>query len=479
MRGEVRTARFVEAAAAVLVFASTAVLLVATARHVDYVADDIWSFYLARTTPLPEFVRTPIDVHYVPLHRAVSYALAWLFPMRFGAGLTLLAACYAAALHATWRVLKRLVPARWALPFLALFAANGCMHSLFFWFSAGLHRLPFLAATAYAVDRYLAYRDEPRLSRALAVAGLQIVALGFFSKALFLPLYLAGLELVLPVQHSPRRKGWTLIGCLTALSACVALLQAVFRREALGAPNLDVAFQLEFLRVSLLMTAGSLLGFLYTEKPAQIVAIAVLLLGAVVPVVLRDRKSAVAWGVLALLVVVNVLAVSGLGSRTSLFGIFMAWGSYRYYVDIAWLVTVFVAAAWGPLLAERAPAGASRRPVAGAVTLGLVAVHAVALWQTEAVRLGVYGDTERARIWLGHLRGSAARQHPARAEPLELVDGDAPMYVLSWVGRRWPVSPVLVAMGFEVHTGPPRRGAWAADDEGNLVPAEPPRRRHR
>ena len=54
--------RLVTAAALTLIAVSTVPMLADTLGKSDYVGDDIYGFYLARTKPFLEFLRTPIDV---------------------------------------------------------------------------------------------------------------------------------------------------------------------------------------------------------------------------------------------------------------------------------------------------------------------------------------------------------------------------------------------------------------------------------
>src|SRR6516162_6784811 len=57
-----------------------------------FVADDVSSMWLASRMPPFEFFVAPIDVHFVPLHRATNWVMSKVADLRFSFGLSFLVA---------------------------------------------------------------------------------------------------------------------------------------------------------------------------------------------------------------------------------------------------------------------------------------------------------------------------------------------------------------------------------------------------
>ena len=67
----------------------------------------------------------------------------------------------------------------------------------FTWFAAGLHSIPAITATLASIHGYLCWRATSRRAWLVWSLGTMVVGLGFYIKALLIPLYLILMRLLL------------------------------------------------------------------------------------------------------------------------------------------------------------------------------------------------------------------------------------------------------------------------------------------
>src|SRR6185503_1022760 len=77
-----------------------------SARNSHFQGDDIVGLFFARQLPFWEYLATPMDVHVVPLHRLVTYAVGRLAPANFAVAVTFLLGCHLLAVFFLYRALE-------------------------------------------------------------------------------------------------------------------------------------------------------------------------------------------------------------------------------------------------------------------------------------------------------------------------------------------------------------------------------------
>jgi hypothetical protein len=262
-------------ASAVLTFGSLSIGLVYFAwiarvalESTHFIGDDLLSFLWGRTMPLPEFLLTPIDVHPVPAHRLVSYAVNALWPLDYRPALMVLAAFHGLGLAALYAVLEEVEESPLNGFLVAVYGVNLYLSPLLLWWTAGLHRLPYVAGSLLAVWLYLRFRRSGRLRDAAGVGVAMVVALGFYPKAALVPLVLVGLDVALG-SHGAGARARTRLVVLATLALLCAGYSALWsslvdpRAQAL---NTSAAFQLDFQIVSWKILSLASLGRLYDPR---------------------------------------------------------------------------------------------------------------------------------------------------------------------------------------------------------------------
>jgi hypothetical protein len=158
-----------------------------------FMSDDLNAVALLRRTDFWSYITTHVDIHQVPLHRLVNYVLHTLAPMNFAAATLFMIGCHTASLLVLYRALQRLNPSRINLWLILIYALNGYVYLVFHWWSAALHRLPYILFSIVSCYGFLRFHQEQRLRFATIALASALAAAGFFIKAVLIPVYWAAL----------------------------------------------------------------------------------------------------------------------------------------------------------------------------------------------------------------------------------------------------------------------------------------------
>ncbi|HEY6555632.1 MAG TPA: hypothetical protein VI072_00105 [Polyangiaceae bacterium] len=466
--------------AALMVALYTGALLLFVYRHSTFIADDLDIMVLTRSLSFGEFVLHPQDEHIVPLHRVVSYWVDGLAPRQFGVALLVLYGFQLLNLVSVYRILHLLElggaddlalsgaegvargardvllerPTSWIL--FVIYGTYLHVGSLFLWWTAGLHRLPFLALTATAIYYYLNYRWTRR-SLALVVCALcTFASFGFYTKAFLVPFYLIAIELCFwSASHElSRYKNLTFLLTLVIASCGYVIFWQRFQPPFRQGLNSDPWFHLRFLKFTWLVLRDSTVGSLWHELPKLRWPSLLSSLGwcaAFAYTVLRRPSNLRVWGLLLLLLTMNALATSLSKARSELFGLAIALATFRYYYELLILVVVFTAIAlarsrvgqphrFALALETRARrmvnalgrGGLQRRRregiwVARAACIALLAGIACNSYVTSTELItGYYANYQRARNFLWRLEHDSWRIIAKQERPLRIVEGIVP-----------------------------------------------------
>jgi len=465
--------------AIVLVHATALVRNVVSSSH--FVGDDLLAFHAARTLPLLDHLTRPIDVHFVPLHQAVSRALTWLAPGDFPAAVQVLVALHLASLLALFVALRKLAPSP-LLPF--VIAAYGChvyLGSLLTWWSAGLHRLGHLLCASLAILGWSRFRERPTAGRGLHVIVACAAALGFYEKALLLPGTLLAIELCLYRRTLPssRRAHLCLFFATLVTSVAYYFLSRRFVEPVWTELTRDVVFLAEHVRLSWIMLLRSTIGGTYTHTEVSLAVAAAFVAWTVA----RSRWNVATWAV-GLTMVNLELACTGMSATRS-----RAWShalsafSHRYYTEAFFVLVVFVAMALSEAHRDGARADGRAHWTRPDLHTARVLLVATALTVVVSVRssrewplLGpwFYPAGPVVKGYMDRL-SAELKAHAANGRAPVFVDGTVPRTIQPFVGYGARHSYLLTALGHPATFRPKGRGVYRIRDDGTIVAARRPR----
>ncbi|HEY6557298.1 MAG TPA: hypothetical protein VI072_08490 [Polyangiaceae bacterium] len=518
----VLTTRALAAAAVVVALWYHAALLRHVRSNAHFSGDDIITFCSMRELRLSEFLLTPINEHFVPLHRLVAYLANTLAPTNFEIALFILTAFHGVGvvyLHGSLRLLERLLlhedeakalesralcvtQSSWLL--LGLYASHVYLSPLYGWWTAGLHRLPFIAFALMSAFYYLRARDRGGWQGLALAAACMLASLGFFVKGVLVPFYLAGLELCLwlATRTAPRRKNVLFLLGSAGMGACFLLLWRHFQPEKVVELNLDLKVQADFLAANALIVRDGAVGSVFTgdlfdlanQRPAERWLASALWLGAILYTVAKRPSNALVWLVLCVLLLPNVLLVSLSKFRTGDFGVLAALVNQRYYFELYFPVVLCVAVATLRLPRSRTSTSA-RNSIPGRRTSGTKkvprpdwCVHRVCgalapsgapqtrnapvgrgtsaprSWLTATaasmllvlVASNAYSssrqliDNAQSKRFIERLQTDAARAGAEVGFPIPIVESRVPPHVVAWPPKWSKASVVLPALGVDV-----------------------------
>lgn len=441
-------------------------------RSADFFGDDLIAFWQARTLPMGKYLLTPIDVHVVPLHRLVNWGIGRLFPMQFVAAQVCLVLFQLLALYFFYRNLQLLRRTPANAFFVAAYATNVYIGSLLVWWTSGLHRLPCIWLTAVGVYGYLRYRDDRKRRWAAVVVLSVVVGLGFFEKAMLIPLVLAGIEACLwtRTDAAARRVNLLLIAAAIAAVALYSVAWKIIALQRSTAIHHDVFFAAKYLALSWKMLINSLIGRTYDSFLPAACLLTLLIVGTV----FFTRASLVPWLVMALVASTSMLMPAISRERAEAFGYLPAVFGHRYYPEVTFLVALFVAIAWHRVEerfeALRLGTRAKNLCLYGAPLLASAALALLATTAYQhyvAVSHDLYPDLAHHRRYIQNVR-TGLNAIKKKGAPLVFVNGYMPdLPQLDGISRI-PLSVLLTDFGLDVTYSNPVPGVYRIGREGKI-----------
>lgn len=452
----------------VLIVHTSALALTVHARAA-FVGDDVIGFWLARSLPWHELMLRPIDVHFVPLHRLASLLLYVVAPMKFGVGLAALLGLHVTTLVVLYRMLAELAGRTAASVLVCAYGLHPCVGALLTWWTSGLHRLGCVLCVVCALSAYVAHRRTgSRLS--LVRFGLWAVAsVGFYSKGVLIPLYVAGLQASLAAlrcQPGCARRVAPLGLALTVAAAYVAGWYAN-TETAMHAVNTDPEFVVGFTGMGLRLFVPSLFGIFLDPRLDVYVGSFGALAAVFVVTVWTARAAVVPWAFMVLALAANMALLGAAAAKTNLFGIASLW-SDRYYFENVFVVVLFLGVALRAFVSKACAGRVLGHPVmraagALAVVAGLVALSVRSFATFEGIRVAYYAGSERARAYMENLEAGLAALPPSRRDPLVIRDSSVTPDLVAVGDLVTRTSSLLVLMGETVRVSPRARYAVAPD----------------
>jgi hypothetical protein len=451
--------------------ANAAVLVWFDSVHAHYFADDLYGLWQVRTQPFLRYLATPIDVHPVPLHRLLTAAMTCTSPLDFWPASLVLGIFFLLGVLFLYLGLEAIRSTPANAVFCAWYTAHVYQFTVFAWWTAALHRLPYLCLLSLSFYAYARFRRSRSKALALVVLLSAMATLGFFEKGVLVAPVLAGVEAsAWASTPTERRRGNAmLIAAVAACAAAYLLAWPLLVGERWRSLYLNPRFFLDFSRISWAMLGRSAFGFTDDGE----VATALFGFGLIALVVVKSRGSI--RSLLPGFVVVTLsLGMTGLSrARSALLGLSLASHVHRYYPDAMFLLVLFIALAWSaPLESPRMlPAASHGRSVwlrVGLAAASLFAVTFTAQANATSLLAKSYGNVLLNRNYLGRLSEDVKRFRKEHRR-LALVDGPVPQFV-DPIGRM-RLSLLLGAFGVSATYGPPGPGYYRVTGSGHIVPA--------
>lgn len=438
-------------------------------RNSFFIADDFDHFQLATSLPFMEYLLTPIDVHFVPLHRLASALLLALAPLDFRLGLWAMVAIQLASSVMLALLLKRLRPGPWNPVLVVFFACNSTLLPLLIWWSAGIHRLPYILLTITCLYCYLGYRDSRRLRDLVGCCICFVTALGFYSKAVLIPFYILALEFCLSWRDGYGAIGRYKLGIVLLLLAVAYVGWYVMFAPVLrgsGEASIAVAIQitLTFFRV----LGGLLLLHAAAGWGVSGALVALFWVSLIVFTCLRRRENLVFWTALISVLALNFLIIAA-SSRAQMFGVFLAFVP-RYFLEVIYLITIFLCLILNPA----APAAVNNRRggMGAGVLLVLFGVfYPVMAYQSAKasfarVEAPLHKQTQRFMSTLL----SDLDKMPA-AQTIKIAEGSFPLYVYGQLMQvHKPFADVLPLRYPNLQFVTREQAQFEIDSQGRVLP---------
>lgn len=396
----------------------------------------------------PRFLleRFPFNDHASPGHRLLDWLVQTRSPLNFGFAQAVLLVFVAASVVLVFAVVTELAgrgTLRWVLT--ALYATSTVQVAMVESFGNGELRLPSACLSLACIYGYLRHRRTgSRRALTWSVAAL-VGGLGFYIKALLVPVYLVGLAVLVLEPDRPLRSAaarvwhqeqrvWATY--LVPVGAYLAVF-VVFYWHSSPPPSLSAL--LHYLATSWTKGLVPSMAGLYVPvtgvsetKAALMVMLEVAFVGLVAWSVARNRLAWRAWCWFAGAFVLNALLVGlpllhGLGPRIG----------YRlsYAMEATYLLPIAAAAAFGLPPARPAPeATNSARPArwraaAWAVAVGALVAHLALAWSAAGATVADSTGPQTASYIHRVEHGLAAIERRG-VRPI-VVDGTVPDYVVT------------------------------------------------
>jgi hypothetical protein len=324
------------------VVAAASFALIARA-HSWFYSDDYIALALTRIVSFTEFVKTPIDVHFLPLHRLATWLIYTYFPLNFDVALAVMVSFYVASVWMLYRTLEVIGKSSLNGPLTALCGTSFYAAVLLLWWTVGIARFPYVFFCIAAIYQYLEFRRDGSLLRVAALLVCLVCATAFFTKALLIPGFLVAIELALfpgtPRRNVARNVGVILVAILVAIA--YYKIGVSYGVDEVRAPTIKWDKQLDALVVVLVKSPLSLLGIQPSYPHGLVDRVVIALWASFIMVsVWRDRFNAMVWSLCLGVVIANFLVITF--SQRMVFGAIIVTND-RYYFENLPLIALFIA----------------------------------------------------------------------------------------------------------------------------------------
>lgn len=409
------------------------------------------------------YLVSPTSAHFAPGHKLGDWLLHTLAPLNFSIAQASLLLGFAASLVLFHALLRELFDPTPALALTLLYGASTVHVAVHQWWSSGMDRVPATLFSFLSILGYLRYhRSGSRRWLAVSVGALA-VALLFYVKPIFVPLYLILLRVLVLRAYEPVRvsiagafrewRVWLLYVVPVALFS-VVYVRAYEAGGQLHSPSLASLGRYlanSWFRVVAPGAFGLYIPQTNNSAAATLAFIGVqlIIVAGVAWTLLRRRSAWRAWLFLAVTMLVNALSV-GL-TRIGVFGPRQVAYQMLYNLELVYLsvmaVGVAVLGARAAPVVDAPPAVGRRAGFAQAmVATGLASYLALSWWGSHRIGQTDIWPGPDARAYVAQVEAFARSSDRLGTRPA-LVDGMVPTHVMYPTAGPWTsqseVFPVL------------------------------------
>ena len=209
----------------ILVLINILIIGIFSFNNSSFIADDFDHFSDISTIPFPGFLFIPIDVHFAPMHKFLSYVLFSISGLNFGSAIFVMSTLWLLTWLILYKTLNLLTSKNNSLIISALFISSPVFLHDIIWWSAAAHRLPFLALQAASIYLYITFRKKRNLLYSSILIFMQIISIGFYVKSIFFPAIIASIEICIAIRE--RKIKYNNIG-LIALLGGISLIYIIW-----------------------------------------------------------------------------------------------------------------------------------------------------------------------------------------------------------------------------------------------------------
>ena len=384
-------------------------------RHSDFTNDDLDNFVLMQHTGFWQFVLTPTDVHYVPMHRLLTWLVYHIAPMRFSVALAVLMIFHVGTLIYLGCSLRLLKVGQASGPLVCGYAASSLIVFGLGWWAHAEHRVPYVFLDMCAVYHYMAWLGSRRRSNLWIAALAFVLAFGFYEKAVLIPLHMLAVGYLGDEQRfraDLRKNTWPPV-LLSLGSAAYALFYLGLHPHTVQTAYAQaIRASLEFVKVLFAAASGFAMESFH-DVPIHgmnLRFIALLLLGSIMLAwsIWRGHGS---WKLLLAMLLIpflDYLPIT-LSNRIGWFDLGIP-HQYRFGYEELQLVVLFVGI-WLTRVAI-VPISEQRRRIVWllgfCVVLAYAGVNSFNLRMSSYQSLSWQWDLNKSHAYLAHLRGDLA-----------------------------------------------------------------------
>ncbi len=159
-------------------------------RYSDFSNDDLDNFVLLRQSGFWKFILTPTDVHFVPLHRFLTWLVYRVMPMNFSVAIAILLGFHVGILVYLTRIMRFLQIGLIGDLLVCGYAASAVVVYGLVWWAHAQHRAPYVFLDVCAIYHYLKWMKSGKAFHIYVIALAFVAAFGFYEKAVLIPVHM-------------------------------------------------------------------------------------------------------------------------------------------------------------------------------------------------------------------------------------------------------------------------------------------------
>lgn len=327
-----------------LIIANCLSLFFFVRNHTYFNHDDYDHFVQVGSMPLLQMMMSPIDSHFVPLHKLFSAIIFKVFPLNFDMALVVMLAFHGAAIYMLYKLLQEIADTPWNLILILLYAGNIFIIDNLNWWSSGMLRFPYILLSITSLFFYLRFRKTNKPIFVFCSFAAFILALGFYVKAVFIPLYILSLELCLShgnefkqIIRRLRTGGFMLLITVAYVIIYIKFQTEIWKDEPLSPGIICETIYLNFKT----LMSGLGLSSLYMVSTLFFLTACFLLACFILYTVKKARETWLIWTMLFVLLILNFAMIAA-SNRGQILGTAASW-PLRYYLEVIFIIAIYAA----------------------------------------------------------------------------------------------------------------------------------------